>query len=176
MKDHIADNFIELAAMTPIKKIKIQDICDASKISRQTFYNHFPEKFDLLTYICVRDYSDMMQELKDVDLLVYKCSAAIKEKSFLYRQLFKISELYGWVEDWLYEQMKHYITANYPLQMFTEHIQFMLKLFIEGQSRAIQKTDGYLSDLELDQIAEKHLLHFPPELRQFFPSSNNAIE
>lgn len=47
----IADAFLNLCKRKTIRKITIQDIISESKIARQTFYNHFMDKQDLMNYI-----------------------------------------------------------------------------------------------------------------------------
>ena len=47
----IANTFEELLCEKPFNKITVQDIADRCGISRQTFYNHFLDKFDLSIWI-----------------------------------------------------------------------------------------------------------------------------
>lgn len=51
MKKAIANEFINLCFEKPIKKITIQDIIQSAGISKQTFYNHFKDKDDVMNYI-----------------------------------------------------------------------------------------------------------------------------
>lgn len=51
VKSIIADSLLELCKEKPLKKISISDILNKSKISRQSFYNHFRDKEDLIRYI-----------------------------------------------------------------------------------------------------------------------------
>lgn len=171
VEEHIANTFIELAKALPVKKIKVQTICDAAGISRQTFYNHFPEKFNLLTYVWIRSLGNMKVELQDFDNWVQKCTSRVKENSQLFSQLYRIPELYDWMEAWIYEQLRLFIITNYSEQAFTERIEFMLRVYVDGYSRAFQKS-GYCSDLEIAQMIEKNLMNLPHEIRQFFPSAS----
>lgn len=49
-KKLITSAFIELCNEKPLKKIKIDDILKHSGVSRQTFYNHFHDKNELIQY------------------------------------------------------------------------------------------------------------------------------
>lgn len=51
IKKLIADALIELCETKSLSKISISDIIEASSVSRQTFYNHFKDKADLIQYI-----------------------------------------------------------------------------------------------------------------------------
>ena len=51
VKDAIANSFVELAAEKPFKQITIKDILTKCGISKQTFYNYFRDKYDLMNYV-----------------------------------------------------------------------------------------------------------------------------
>ncbi len=44
-------SLLELSREKPIEKITVQDILDHSGAARQTFYNHFRDKYDLINYV-----------------------------------------------------------------------------------------------------------------------------
>lgn len=50
-KDKIADSLLELNKRKTLKSITIKDILNECQISKQTFYNHFLDKNDLIQYI-----------------------------------------------------------------------------------------------------------------------------
>ena len=50
-KEIIVDGFLKLNEKQTIEDITIKQILETSKVSRQTFYNHFLDKNDLLQYI-----------------------------------------------------------------------------------------------------------------------------
>lgn len=51
IKSIIADTVLNLCQEKSLNKVTIADIQEASGVSRQTFYNHFKDKFDLIQYI-----------------------------------------------------------------------------------------------------------------------------
>ena len=51
IKTILADTLLSLCLKYPLENITIKQILEASKISRQTFYNHFIDKNDLIQYI-----------------------------------------------------------------------------------------------------------------------------
>ena len=57
-KKEFAEALIALAEKKEIEKITVQDLLDACDASRQTFYNHFRDKYDLINWI----YSDAANE------------------------------------------------------------------------------------------------------------------
>lgn len=50
VKKLIVDAFLELCRRKNLHKVTIQNIVDMSGVSRQTFYNHFEDKFALIQY------------------------------------------------------------------------------------------------------------------------------
>lgn len=50
-KENIAAAFLELLEAKPIDKITVKDVVDVCGITRQTFYYHFEDIFDLLSYV-----------------------------------------------------------------------------------------------------------------------------
>lgn len=51
IKNYIMDAFVELCNEKNIKKISISDIIERTNVSRQTFYNYFKDKADLIIQI-----------------------------------------------------------------------------------------------------------------------------
>ena len=52
----IIDAFIELLSSREMEKITIQDIANGANVSRQTFYNYFPDKYVLLQIVYKSDF------------------------------------------------------------------------------------------------------------------------
>lgn len=51
IKGIITSGLLELIQCKPLNKITIKDILEKTGVSRQTFYNHFQDKDDLIQYI-----------------------------------------------------------------------------------------------------------------------------
>lgn len=50
-KDLLADILIRLCEKRPLQNLSVTDILKEAQISRQTFYNHFQDKNDLIQYV-----------------------------------------------------------------------------------------------------------------------------
>ncbi len=50
-KDAIADTFVKLCGSHAVREVTVTQIIDACGISRQTFYNHFKDKYDIIEYV-----------------------------------------------------------------------------------------------------------------------------
>ena len=49
-KEKILQSFREIARDCPIDKITVKQIAEKSGVTTQTFYNHFADKYDLVTW------------------------------------------------------------------------------------------------------------------------------
>ena len=56
-KQALANGLKELMAVHPFEKISIGQICDKCHMSRQSFYYHFKDKYDLINWICDEDFA-----------------------------------------------------------------------------------------------------------------------
>ena len=70
IKEIISQGLLDLIEEKPLDKITIKDILSKSQVSRQTFYNHFVDKNDLIQYIylnrIIPDYNeDKVQNFYD---------------------------------------------------------------------------------------------------------------
>ena len=63
--DWISDALAGLMLDRPYNKITIRDICASSGLSRQTFYNLFETKDEVMHYCLQKRYKDQLQDLPD---------------------------------------------------------------------------------------------------------------
>lgn len=64
-KDYLAESFIELVEKRPVAKITITDITDNCEYSQPTFYNHFKDKYDLISWIARNNAQIIISENDD---------------------------------------------------------------------------------------------------------------
>lgn len=63
----LANGIKELMQTTPLAKISIKDISDFCNISRNTFYYHFKDKFDLVNWIFYTEITPKISEISDLE-------------------------------------------------------------------------------------------------------------
>lgn len=87
VKEIIVSGLLELIQQKPLEKIKIKDILEATKVSRQTFYNHFKDKEDLLQYIymtkIVPDYHEANENMNFRDSLLMSLENMKRNSQFM---------------------------------------------------------------------------------------------
>lgn len=60
----LIDALLSLMKTTPYSKITVKDICQKADLSRQTFYNFFQTKDDMICFQLHQCYMEMMENLK----------------------------------------------------------------------------------------------------------------
>lgn len=63
-KQIFADALVELCKTKPLEKITVQNIVDYCEAGRQTFYNHFKDKEDLVAYVFILDEKKCREKLE----------------------------------------------------------------------------------------------------------------
>mgnify|MGYP000563771282 CR=1 FL=1 len=66
-KTILADSIKELLKERSFLNIGVQDIVKNCDVSRTAFYNHFKDKYDLVSWIYRRDVEDIYWKLKKFD-------------------------------------------------------------------------------------------------------------
>ena len=75
-KKSIRDAFFELIDENGFDSVTVKDITDRALISRNTFYLHYEDKFDLLNKICYVVMRKVYWRVKDLDFTI-DCTAAL---------------------------------------------------------------------------------------------------
>lgn len=73
-KEALARGLKELLKERPFDKISVKDIADRSGMSRNSFYYHFQDKFELISWIFYNDISERVE--------MYEDSSKFLEESF----------------------------------------------------------------------------------------------
>jgi len=60
-KDHIVQGFRTIANKKNPDKISVIEICKAAHVSRETFYYHFNDKYDLFKYLYKQNLTERIQ-------------------------------------------------------------------------------------------------------------------
>ena len=82
VREAIADSLLELCETRPLQSISVKDIFQHTGVSRQTFYNYFLDKNDLICWIY---RNRILSDLKPTDSL----SACYSENLVFYRRIAK---------------------------------------------------------------------------------------
>lgn len=88
-KRKIADCVKELMYHKEIRKITIQDIMTATNMSRQSFYYHFKDIYDVLEWIAIHDFAEAVNcnENSGLEEWVLQLVKVIEKDKFFYDKI-----------------------------------------------------------------------------------------
>ena len=164
----IAENMRKLMREKPLAKIRITDICREAQIDRSTFYYHFKDKYDLVSWIFfysegsinVTDSKEAAESLKRIknDLVFYRRAYEDNSQNSLWNCMldFFIKEYTRIAE----EKMKPEKTG--------EQILFSIRLYCYGAVGMAR--DWVLRDYETkaEDVIEMMFRSMPDSLRKLY--------
>ena len=176
-----ADSLIELSKEKPLSKITVVDIIRKSGAGRQTFYNHFKDKNDLIYHIFARTLRDEDETLEKSGLYTYLCKTyrrAQKDASFFKQACLMSGQncLPEAIVDQTYHFYKHSITSQYGDDVLNNEIEKALEFNAYGSSRLYIQwaRDGMPGQAE-DQV--RFALHCMPScLKRYMPLNKEERE
>jgi len=133
IKKILSDTVIELSLKKPLAKITINDLIVSSGVSRQTFYNHFSDKFDLINWTySSRVMSPWDKINKDFPYYSYVINAN-KESMKLQKFFMQACNLVGqnslteYMLEYSINWFTNYIVHNYGKSVLTEELRFAIE-------------------------------------------------
>lgn len=117
-KEALASALIALLRNQPLSKISIKDITDYCNISRNTFYYHFRDKYELINWIFYNTISENVLNFSDplnlsrTFVTMCKCLHANRKFYLACLQYTGQNSLYDYIYDFYYKLWKAYLTAN----------------------------------------------------------------
>lgn len=173
-KIKIARAFEELLQSRSISKITISHIVEACGISRQTFYNHFPDIYALIYWAhesLIEEAVTRFWQVTDFCLAFEMCAATMREHRVFYQQIIRMDGPNSFLE--LFAQENVRLSALH-LQRDCgvtpdESTLFLLQLYWHGAARML--LDWIRQDMPQDPRALALLLYegLPRSLRRFWP-------
>ena len=89
----IARALRQLMCQRPLSKITVQDLMESAQMKRQSFYYHFQDIYDVLSWICERQLGDPLREDPELDFEEWclRVLTLIEEDRAFYRRVFAAS-------------------------------------------------------------------------------------
>ena len=146
-KKTIAKSFVNLMDTVPFQQISVRMIMDDSDIRRQTFYDHFYDKFDLTTWIFKQDFKEHIQDYIGYDPII-----KILERFLQYLKSNRV----------FYQNALSYHDQNAFEETLKEQLTFLIEQLIESRAekntRDIQVLSNFIA-LALVGIITEWLNH-----------------
>ena len=127
----LADALISLSEEKPLSKITVSDIVARADVGRQTFYNHFKDKNDIIYWIYQRTLAGDRYLVKEKGYLAYYIQVMERAqgiKDFL-KSAIKLTgqnSLTGLLYQQNYNYYRNYILENCGQDKITEEVEHAL--------------------------------------------------
>ncbi len=173
-KQVLADAFVELSKTKPLEKITIQNIVDKCGAGRQTFYNHFKDKEELVEYIFVNDEKKSLIEcdgncsLKDRIKLVLD---TIKKKRRFYTYAYDAKGQNSLEEVIIRQYINFYsdvVIKKGGEEALDERMKMSIRFFCRGAYTFCKEWMENKYHCSSEEIAEIIVENMPERLKKYF--------
>lgn len=174
-KQILADAFLVLCKTNYIRNIKPQDIASYCNVSRQTFYNYFQDKQEVIEYIWCQNVGDPIAQFDDYTQWSINSASVMDADWWFYKKAIKDTKFLEWHEKWLYENMLSYIRQKYGEAEITPELDDALKTWLVGACRSLPEKKAKSPNITCKEIALMHHRNMPAILLRYFPVSDSAL-
>ncbi|MBP3326248.1 MAG: TetR/AcrR family transcriptional regulator [Coprococcus sp.] len=146
-RNSIFSAFIELRATKPIEKITVKELSAKANISKQTFYLHFKDIYDLSEYLENDAVSSLVADIPNPDFFITNspeatrqlCKAALSQGN-LFNILFPDDDRsYGVLTNKIEKKIKEIIFESHPELRNDIRENVIISLFIQGSVYTFMK-------------------------------------
>ncbi len=171
-KRRFAEALVRLMEEKPLDQVRVSEICTAAGVSKQTFYHHFTDKYDLMAF-CFRG---MFAEPLDHLGSVYPFEQAYREFLALCheRKTFLRNGFYSHDVNSLYRALHHVLRDAYGsrVRAFGDKDEGDLGFCLDFFSKGCAGCTRHWFDMGMDFTDEEiaHLIHLsvPVGAKRFF--------
>ena len=173
MKRVLADALIELVQEKPLAKITVSDIVLQAHTGRQTFYNHFRDKNDLIYWIFLGTLPDgQLMETAGYYVYLSEMIRLSQKNSRFYIEACKLAGQNSLAEAiylQTYKSFKKYILKHYGEAVVDEQIEFALMFNAYGNSNLFVRWAEAGMPGRPEQQARYAIHCMPPCLKEYMP-------
>lgn len=115
-KEKIATVFLSMLKTQGVEQVSVSQLCNESGVSRETFYYHFQDKYDLMSWIYAKQKRTIMEDYFDSEpwsMVVCRVLKLVREYSSFYRQGFSSTA---------YQNLEK-VMNDYTIYLFTNVIK-----------------------------------------------------
>lgn len=173
-KNVLAESLIELTETKNIEKITIQDIVENCGTGRQTFYNHFTDKFDLINWVYKKNADDIFKIFTSDNSLhesiAKMCLLFLSKKKFFLR-VYKMTDKYSFT-NYLFEYTKDFyinsIANQFGKEEITDDLIYTIEFYSYGGVNMFKAwvLDGMKTSPEY--MANMFFRNMPNDLRKYY--------
>lgn len=181
MKKILAKGLLDAVEEKPLAKLTIKDITDKCGCGRQTFYNHFLDKQDIIYWVFLRTLSGAKNIIENEGFYPYLCKLyreAQKYRDFL-KQACKMqgqNSLSEAIHNQTYNFYKNFIVNRYGPGVMNDDLEYALQFNTVGACHLYIKwaMEGMPGPAEAQ--ARYALQCMPAELKKYLPLDEDAFD
>lgn len=176
----LIDSFIELSKQMPFEKISIADITQNCGLSRKTFYNYFQDKYDLIEYVLITNFStianrDIMHSpvISCTKMFEYISEHISMFKSISRKRNEEISQSLYRVT---YKIMSDYIAKESGVNTLNAADAFQLSCYVHGSNiKMLEWINDHSDQISAEMIGRYMTLAWPVGLAKYLHIENDDI-
>ena len=173
-KEWIAQAMKRIMMRKPLDKVHVTDICQEAQMDRSTFYYHFKDKYDLVSWIFTKNVTGM-----DVlDIEEGALSLMLMRQDYLfykraYEDVASQNSLWKYLLEYFYQRYEERALELLGTPSLDKQMAYSLRLYCYGAVGMAR--EWFLTDNETParEVIEMSFLSMPECLRSLFFSGNN---
>lgn len=170
-KNMIADALLSLFKTKDLNEIRIGEICQKCDISRQTFYNHFQDKYELMAWIVsMKRNPEFHKNVTYLQSLIRYFEVIDNNKSFYRRLLYdpNLSNIFNYFVSANRKRIGSIVLAENGAVDLDDDLYFYITFYTFGVLYSVR--EWVLNDFQLspEEIAHKVYNAIPDILRPYF--------
>lgn len=167
----LSETIKKLMVKTPLERLTVTDIVKEAGLTRQTFYRHFRDKYDLVNWcfdgLAEQCFYKMGVSLTLRDGLILKFNFIRNEKNF-FMQAFRSTD-YNSIEQHDYEFILKFYTEIIEKQLkkpLPENLRFILELYCHGSITMTVQWAVNGMEKSPESMADDLIDSLPPKLAE----------
>ena len=172
-KNKLANALKEICRNKPLDSVTVTEITKKANLTRQIFYHHFVDKYELAKWIHIQDYLNVVThpDFKNQKTITWKSIskdwlAMIEKEKDFYRNLYYSSsenQFLQLIHQHMLDAYEHILQSimNQPLD---ETMQFQIEFYCIGMTLKIQDWIKSNSSLSSDRFCELLFESMPKEI------------
>lgn len=129
-------------ALKPISEITVADICKKCGASRQAFYYHFKDKYDLLAWIYMQDFAFSIKQAGNLDRdTLVQMFQRMESRSSFYRNVFSDhsqNNLLDYIQEYDTNFLLKILKEQYHADTTSNELQIAVKYHSYGMTGLIR--------------------------------------
>lgn len=173
-KELLAESLLELAQSMPVEKITVRAIVENCGVGRQTFYNHFPDKYELINWFYSSNLDRIIEENVKTELwrtVIIKALVFIYNKKKFFGNAIseegQISFFKSYFEHTKNAYIKH-IKNHYGEEELTEDLLFDIQFNCYGAVTMVKNWLLNNMDVSPEILGTRIANAMPESMKKYF--------